>query len=303
VRALIWIAGALLISHSTSAAASPPPGEQLPEPASLSFGDVTSGSLKHGKRLTASKALRILPRQRWRGYRYGTDELVALLEHAASTLHEATGTRLGVGNLSRKGGGNIRQSVSHNSGRDADIAFAYRDARGKPVDPGRLLPVRRDGSTWRRGVSFDEKRTWIIVKALLTFDGAQIQYLFVSRSIENRLLRHAKRIGEPWLLRYRARAILTQPGGRAGPHNDHLHLRLYCSRDDVLAGCENTGRRHPWARTFWRARAIYEWSLRRRRGASTVRRPPATRSGRAPRTSRTPPTSLRPGAHCLRGRQ
>lgn len=271
------IAGALIVGPAISMA-SPAPELRAPNPPedSVSWGDTSTGRLLHGVRLRESEALGILPVQKMRNYRYGTRELVGMLEHAATTLHDATGTRMWVGHLSRRGGGNIRHSVSHNSGRDADIAFAYRDKRGKPVDPRWLIPVYRSGRARQAGVYFDAPRSWQIIKALIAYEGAQVQYLFVSRAIEGRVLRHARRIGEPWVVRAVAARIMVQPGGRAGPHHDHIHLRLYCSRDDVAAGCVNTGRRHPWAKMYYaeRARYLREQYLKKRarRRARAARR-------------------------------
>lgn len=215
---------------------------------SLSIGDTSHGRLIQAAELKETPALGILPAQRARGLRHGTDELVAALEHAAEALHRATGTRLWVGHLSRRGGGDIPFSVSHNSGRDADIAFAYRSADGEPAYPDELVPVAPDGSAIRGGYWLDVARTWRIVKALITGE-AQIQYLFVAGSIEGKLLRHAELTGEEAALIARAGALMQQPG-RAAPHNDHLHLRIYCSRRDVLGGCHNTGMVHPSAELY-----------------------------------------------------
>ncbi|MEQ9321981.1 MAG: HEAT repeat domain-containing protein, partial [Polyangiaceae bacterium] len=46
-------------------------------------------------------------------------------------------------------------------------------------------------------------------------------------------------------------------------HHDHIHLRLHCSRDDVLAGCLDTGREHPHASGYRRDRARFAMGLRR----------------------------------------
>lgn len=216
---------------------------------SLSVGDTSHGRLIQGAELHETDTLGILPTQRARAMRYGTDALVAALEHTASELYRVTGTRLWVGHLSRRGGGDIPFSVSHNSGRDADIAFAYRNAKGEPAYPDELVPVAPDGSAIRGGYWLDTARTWQIVKALITFAETQVQYLFVSGSIEGKLLRHATLTGEEAPLIARAGALMQQPG-RAAPHNDHLHLRIYCARRDVLGGCRNTGMVHPFAQLF-----------------------------------------------------
>jgi murein endopeptidase len=234
------------------------PGEPV---GSVSLGDTSTGRLVRGAFLEESEALAILPRQRTRAQRWGTTELVGALTHAAQELHRQTGTRLWVGHLSRRGGGDIPYSVSHNSGRDADIAFAYRDADGHAVDPDALITVTGDGRAARRGLFFDAPRTWLIVKALITYEPAQIQYLFMSRALEGRLLMHAKARGEPKAIRRRAEALMHQPGRGAARHQDHIHLRLYCSADDVRAGCQNSGRVWSFAKLHRRDRARFAMGL------------------------------------------
>lgn len=229
----------------------------------MSLGDTSTGRLVHAAHLEESAALGVLPKQRARGYRWGTSELVDLLEHAATELHRQTGTRLWVGHLSRREGGDLPYSVSHNAGRDADIAFCYRDASGNPVDPDELIGVFGDGHTARRGVFLDVGRTWQVIKALITYEQAQVQYLFMSRALEGKLLIHAKARGEPKAIRRRAETLIHQPGRGAAKHHDHIHLRLYCSRADVLTGCRNSGREHPFAKLYRRDRARFAMGLRR----------------------------------------
>jgi penicillin-insensitive murein endopeptidase len=54
------------------------------------------------------------------------------------------------------------------------------------------------------------------------------------------LLDHARKIGEPADLLARARLALRQPGDSA-PHNDHFHVRIYCSEADRAYGCIDRG--------------------------------------------------------------
>src|SRR5690606_15018228 len=124
----------------------------------------------------------------------------------------------------RRGGGDIEWSVSHNSGRDADIAFCYRDAAGKPVDPPNLVPLDREGFSKDRKLRFDPTRTWLVVRSMLESEAASVQYLFISHSLKVQLLAAARRQGAPATLNERANVILRQPGG-SHPHDDHLHLR------------------------------------------------------------------------------
>jgi hypothetical protein len=155
-------------------------------------------------------------------------------------VHQQTGTRLWVGNLGRREGGDIVWSVSHNAGRDADVAFAYLDATGKPIDPPDLVPLGRDGRSKDGTLALDVARTWIAVRAMLEYPQADIQYLFVSEPLKKKLLDYAKTKREPVAIVERAANVLRQPRGSA-PHDDHLHLRIYCSEGDAACGCVDTG--------------------------------------------------------------
>jgi penicillin-insensitive murein endopeptidase len=212
----------------------------------VSVGDAATGVLVNGHRLEETKAIGILPSHRDRNLRYGSEPIMLTLEHAAAELFRQTGTRMWVGNISKKGGGNISYSASHNSGRDADVAFCYRDQNGNPVDPPDL--VRLDASGWSADgkLQFDIERTWIVLKALATTPHAEVQYLFLARPLEEKLLFHAKKKNEPRRLRRRVEDLLRRPKG-TGPHDDHLHLRVYCGERDVAGGCQNGGILHPWA--------------------------------------------------------
>ncbi len=224
--------------------------EGEPEGASVSIGDTTHGRLANGRELTESASLKILPRQKERDRRYGTEQLVALLSHAGTALFEKTQTPLWVGNLGRRDGGDIEWSVSHNAGRDAAVAFCYRDvATGKPATPKDLVQIFQDGLSKDKTLAFDTARTWVVVKALVEFQGASLQYLFISDALKKKLLEHARTIKEPAAIIERAAELLRQPGAAAA-HDDHLHVRVYCSQMDAAGGCRDQGVVHPFAKTF-----------------------------------------------------
>ncbi len=223
------------------------PGEDTTR--ALSIGDTSDGALVGGRAIEASAALGILPRQRARGLYYGSDALVGVLEDAAQRFHGVTGRRLWVGHLSRHGGGDIPYSVSHNAGRDADLLFCYRDG-----DPSDLIPLSGDGVSKDGRYTLDAACSWQLVRALLEAGGDQLQYLFVSGSLEGALIQHAVVAGEPPAMIDRAAALMMQPG-RAAPHHDHFHLRVYCAEADVRAGCIDAGKVHPWAPDHTAARA------------------------------------------------
>lgn len=227
------------------------PGEDTTQ--SISVGDTSDGYLVGSAELKESDAVGILPEQKKRDLRYGTRELIEMIERAGEALYRETKTRLWVGNVGKREGGDISWSVSHNSGRDADIAFCYTNTKGVPQDPPDLVPLNSEGFAKNHDLVLDAKRTWIVIKALLSYPNAQVQYLFMADRLKTAVITHASQIGEPAALITHAAAIIRQPHGSAS-HNDHLHLRIFCSERDVLGGCTNTGGEHPWTKTFVRER-------------------------------------------------
>lgn len=211
---------------------------------SVSVGDTSHGYVVNARQLPVGEAWGVLPKQAARDLAWGSDELVGLLERAATVFHARTGSRMWLGNIGRRGGGDIAWSVSHNSGRDADLALSYLDARGAPVDPPDLVALDRSGLSKDGKYRFDAARTWQTIRALVS-DPVPVQYLFLSEPLKQKVLNHARIAGEPAALVTRAADVVRQPGG-ALPHNDHIHLRIYCSARDVEGGCHDTGLVHPW---------------------------------------------------------
>ena len=189
---------------------------------SRSVGRASKGSLEGGVAITESETLRVLPRRhKARCLNYGTERLVRALERAAAAVG---GGPLGVGDLSRARGGSIAPlSSSHQSGRDADLAFYALD--GALDDLARLEPAR-----------LDVARQWRLVVALLEDPSIEVRWMFVSDDIRSALLAEGRRQRAPKALLERAGAVLHQPSD-APPHDDHLHLRIACSAEETAAGC------------------------------------------------------------------
>lgn len=250
-----------------------------PSGRSISIGTVTDGYITHARLLPLPGATyAVLPRQFHRHLLYGSDELIQTLVSASEYVAAAhPGAILWLGNIGRHGGGDIPYSVSHNAGRDADLAFYTVDPDGRPVMPPDLLHYDDRGRSREYGgyYRFDVARNWSLVKGLILSPHAQIQYLFVSNGLRRLLLEHAESRGEPAALVDAARRVLSQPGPSI-PHDDHLHVRVYCSRADVGGGCENFGRVHPGIDLFDDARRG-----RAEQAASMLRSPEAETRARA----------------------
>ena len=241
--------------------APPPPDErpaidspltfrQIVDPARRSAGSIALGNTSRGGLIDpamvpdAGEFHYILPAHLGRPTHYGVDELVELLLTSAEQVASAfPASRLAVGNLSVFDGGRISWSRSHNSGRDVDLGFFIRDKEGADLPLETLVHIRRSGAVAEiPGATFDTERNWAVVKALLTSETAKVQWIFIYAPLERMLLAHATKLGEPQALIDKAATIMHQPGDSA-PHDDHFHIRIFCTLDDRLEGCRNTGPR------------------------------------------------------------
>lgn len=223
------------------------PGEQAD--ISRSIGDVSSGFLVNGQSLALPHPyLAILDVQSRRHLTYGTNQMMALIQRAAAHVNQRhSGAVTYLGNIGRVGGGDIRWSVSHNSGRDADLAFFVVDANGQPAVMPDLLALDEDGRyEGEHGIFvFDVPRNWSLVEGLIRHGGDQLQYIFVANWLRDKLLLYGRASGASAETLQRAGLLLQQPRATL-PHNDHFHIRLFCAPTDVEVGCKNSGRTQPW---------------------------------------------------------
>ena len=257
VRALPVLALAVLLSGCVG------PG-YFTDQSSVSLGTFNRGLLRRGKRLPAEgEGYQVPPLWVKRGNQFGTDELVGAIRRAARRVRrEYPGALLGVGDLSQRGGGDSELHRSHENGRDADLIYFAVDDKGKPVKPVDSMP--RYGADLRsmppvatRNVtfgpftprSFDVKRNWALVRALLQDPWIQVQYLFCNNTLKAKMLEWARQHGEDPALLDRAEELLHQPGDSL-PHDDHLHLRIYCSATDRAYGCEDRGPTRWWKKRW-----------------------------------------------------
>ncbi|MBK7402527.1 MAG: penicillin-insensitive murein endopeptidase [Myxococcales bacterium] len=202
---------------------------KAPKAMSHSIGAPNEGKLADGYHLEVAPHLRIVPAYAGTDVRWGTRELVELIDRSAREVKKRyPDAILGVGHLSKKGGGEIDHHHSHESGRDADLAFYLTDVAGRPALRERFVTIgvngiANDGSHLR----FDDGRNWALVTALLTDPRAKVTHVFVVSHLRARLLAYGARIGAPIALRNRVAEVLMQPH-HALPHDDHFHVRIAC---------------------------------------------------------------------------
>ena len=199
---------------------------------SASVGWPNHGSLDNGRHLAPSDTVRILP---GRVLQWGTDEIVGLLERTALRLKRPAQLPLTVGDLSARSGGVISRHRSHQSGRDADLAFFARteSPRGvsRPAPPTDYVVFDRTGRSLDGTLRFDTARNWALVQTLLTDPRVHVERLFVATALRALLLQHARANHASSRVITLAANTLVQPA-RVSPHDNHFHLRIACPSGD-----------------------------------------------------------------------
>jgi len=263
-RAASLLASTIAVLASASAAQEP----TVPAPASgiatpfrpvrgarsTSTGGPSSGALRGAVALPeASPGLASNPRRPNPSAFYGTAEMINALTGAASDVaHALPGGTVVVNDIGFREGGPIDHHGSHQAGRDADVLFYLLDAQGQP-HPSVGVPIDPEG----RGTDFrdlmdpsddiplriDLARTWRFVQALLLDERALVQRVFVVEHVRAMLLEEARRQRAPSAAVQRFSEVSCQP---AYAHDDHLHIRLFCTDEDLAAGCTDSAPMYPW---------------------------------------------------------
>lgn len=179
---------------------------------SLSIGYPHNGRLLNGVTPSDGELFEVVAPD----FAYGTKETLLALETAVRSVHRehADTPPLHLGHISKPAGGYLSPHLSHQSGRDVDLGFYYKDKR----------------AWYRRGTSLtlDLPRTWSLIRALIT--ETDVEFIFVDYSIQALLKAYAISKGEDksWLHK-----VFTGSGERpaiirhARGHATHLHVRFY----------------------------------------------------------------------------
>jgi penicillin-insensitive murein DD-endopeptidase len=196
---------------------------------------------------------------------YGTEELVGALVRATRSVDRLVpGGVAAIGDLSRRAGGASVEHRSHQNGRDVDVFYFAIDEQDRPVVPGEaMFHFNADGRAFRwsppRGLAapkravpacrFDARRNWALVRALISDPGAEVQWIFIQHNLAALLLHEAAVSGEDPALLARAAFILREPND-SEPHDDHMHVRLYCDVQDRTFGCVDKGPTRWWKKNW-----------------------------------------------------
>jgi hypothetical protein len=147
---------------------------------------------------------------------WATPRTVALLRDAIREYGRGRkAPKLHVGDLSLRAGGPFSPHLSHQDGRDVDIAYVLHDrARFGLATAGNL----------------DRRHTWSLVRALL--DTRAITYVFIDYEVQRMLYEHALTDG---MLPEQLDPLFQYPYGRRAArgiirhwkgHRDHFHVRF-----------------------------------------------------------------------------
>ena len=176
---------------------------------------------------------------------YGTDDMIAGLMETCAALKQDDPDMppLAVGDITGPQGGRIALHHSHRSGRDADLVFFWTDPDGKPVQTEEFVRFNRRGRAVYKGkpIRFDVQRNWNLVRGLLASPrfGDRVRWIFVYTPLRKLLLDYAERVEGDMYYLERAWQTLAQPGRRAGRHDNHFHIRIDCSDEELFEGCRN----------------------------------------------------------------
>ena len=191
-----------------------------------SIGSPTDGKLEGAVPLEPSAEIRL---RHANGAHYGLPALINMLERSGRRLAARfVGLTLHVGDISLRDGGDLPGHKSHESGRDADVAFLFVGPDGESISPPEFYSVDDKGlALENRAHRFDDARNWALVESWVTDPGARVEHIFVADPIRRRLLAHARSKGVYLPVLHRAAMAMKQPSA-GQPHDDHFHIRIAC---------------------------------------------------------------------------
>ncbi len=197
---------------------------RIPESRSESIGTPSHGELRHGRQVpTTHPGLFVRTPAR----AFGTDEAVRFLVDAVEHVRkdDPSAPRIEVHDVSLREGGPMHGHHSHESGRDADIAYYQVGCR-------ELCSFRRIGAE-----ELDVARQWALFWHWLANE--QVEAIFVDHDLQRALYEHARSIGVSQNDLSRWFQYPRQPGDRYGVirhhprHADHFHVRFVCHESDA----------------------------------------------------------------------
>jgi penicillin-insensitive murein DD-endopeptidase len=234
---------------------------------SVSLGSHSKGALARSAAMPFEGSGYLVHRDwRARGHRYATEEMVRWLTDVFADVNRADPESVAyLGDLSARQGGDAAEHRSHASGRDVDVFLMATDAGGQPLhDLPAMLHFGSDGRAvgWspernRHRIRerlpeayFDVRRNWAIVRAMLENPTTEVQWIFLHEPLAALLIAEGERAGDRRAILDKARAVLHQPTD-SQPHDDHMHVRVFCAPSDRSSGCTDKGPKR-WLKKHWK---------------------------------------------------
>jgi penicillin-insensitive murein endopeptidase len=235
--------------------------------ASISLGSHSKGALVHGTALPFEGTGYLVHKDwRSRNHRYGTEEMVEWLTTLFAGLAKVDPeSAVYLGDISARQGGDAAKHRSHASGRDVDIFLVASDGEDHVLhDLPAMLHFGSDGRAVRWSPAnqahairepvpdahFDARRNWAIVRAMVSSQMVEVQWIFIDQPLAALLVAQAEREGTPPQILDKARALLHQPTD-SQPHDDHMHVRVFCAATDRAFGCTDKGPKR-WLKKHWK---------------------------------------------------
>ncbi len=189
---------------------------------SSSYGAANHGKLIGGVLLPPGPGYIV----RNKSHSYGTPLMVDNIMKAMASYarHFKNPARFLIGDLSRKHGGRFRPHVSHQSGRDVDIALM-------PLPNKELKHFQK-----LTPKTMDIPKNWYLIERLL--ESKEVQYIFLDYKLQKPLYEYALKKGYN---KAQLQGIIQYPGGKksyraiirhARGHANHIHVRFVCPKND-----------------------------------------------------------------------
>ncbi len=196
--------------------------------AGQSVGEPWDGSLRSASRLAGGKGYVLRRPER----AFAADHVVKSMGRALAAFRAKfpKSHPVAIGDLSARGGGQISDHKSHQSGRDADVGLVFkRQPAGYPASFASYTDA-----------PLDLAATWGLLKAFVRTadDPAGVSHVFLDFDLQGVLYKWAKAHGvdDAYLER-----VFQYPHGRGSSsgivrhepnHDDHLHVRWKCAATD-----------------------------------------------------------------------
>lgn len=241
--------------HAAPAAAAPMTKQRALRLLRIPEGSTSLGKTSHGRLYRGTKiplegpGYAFFPHIAERGTHFGTDEMKGLIPRLGQTVQKRVrkSPRLRLGNVSLRSGGRSQWHVSHQAGRDVDLCmYALDQATSKPVELENFVKFRWRGRSRDGLYIFDSRRNMELIRALVTDPEVSVQWVFVARWLKRRIMAAAVAASIPEEIRGRMSEVMRQPSDSA-PHDDHFHVRIYCSSQDRKFGCVMRDPIRDWA--------------------------------------------------------